>query len=88
MDGVANQTARISREQQAAQAAAELIVFADGAEEAGMIRYAQTARNVARDTLWLVDELAAERSSRQAIQRRCDTQQDILGKHVSEAIPF
>ncbi len=69
-----------SREQQAAQAAAELIVFADGAEEAGMIRYAQRARSVARDTLWLVDELAAERSARQAVQTARDRLLAMVGK--------
>ncbi len=80
MDGVANQTARATREQQAAQAAAELLVFADGAEEAGMTAYARRARNVARDTLWLIDELAAERSARQALQTARDRLLTMVGK--------
>ncbi len=67
-----------SREQQAAKAAAELIVFADGAEEAGMIQYAQRARVTARDTLWLIDELAAERSARQALQTARDRLEQIV----------
>lgn len=61
-----------TREQQAAELAAELIVFADGAEEAGLIVYAQRARVVARETLWLVDSLAAERSARVAMQEARD----------------
>ncbi len=77
MQGVA-QNARVTREEQARLAAAELIVFADGAEEAGMIRYAQRARSVARDTLWLVDELAAERSARQALQTARDRLEQIV----------
>jgi hypothetical protein len=64
--------ARQTREQQAAQLAAELIVFADGAEEAGLVTYARRARVVARETLWLVDALEAERSVRRAVQEARD----------------
>ena len=68
---------KTTREQQAAQLANELIVFADGAEEAGLVTYAQRARVVARETLWLVDALEAERSARRAIQEARDR---LLGK--------
>ena len=61
-----------TREQQAAHHAAELIVFADGAEEAGLVDYARRARNVARETLWLVEMLDAERAARMAIQEARD----------------
>ena len=70
------------RQTQAANLAQELILFADGAEEAGLTVYAQRARAVARETIWLADELEQERSLRQALQRRCDTQQELLGKRV------
>jgi hypothetical protein len=60
--GVVTEGAR-TREQKAAELAAELIVFADGAEEAGLITYAQRARAVAREAIWLADALEnAERS--------------------------
>lgn len=55
---------------QAGQRARDLIVFADGLEEAGLITYAQRARMVARDALELLDELAGERSARRSIQER------------------
>ena len=61
-----------TREQQAAQHAQELITFADGAEEAGLVDYARRARNVARETLWLVDQLQAERDARKTIQAARD----------------
>ena len=75
-----------SRHQQAAQQARELIVFADGMEAVGYTDYAQRARVVARETVWLVGELEAERSARRALQARCDTQQELLGKRVLDAI--
>ena len=78
-------TARLSRDQQAAQQAAELIVFADGMEAVGYTDYAQRARVVARETIWLVDELEQERSARQAIQRQRDDALELLGKRVYDA---
>lgn len=74
-----------TREQQAAQLAAELIVFADGAEEAGLIAYAQRARAVARETIWLADALEAERSARKAIQEARDECLRILANHAGQA---
>jgi hypothetical protein len=79
------QTARKPREQTAAEQAAELILFADGFEIA-FPDIARRARVVARETIWLVDMLQAERSARAALQTRCDTQQELLGKRVLEAI--
>jgi hypothetical protein len=70
-----------TREQQAAQLAAELIVFADGAEEAGLISYAQRARVVARETIWLAETVERERSARRAIQAARDRCMDILMGH-------
>jgi hypothetical protein len=61
-----------SREHQAANDAADRIVFADGLEQGGFEDYAQRARVVARETIWLADELAAERSARKAIQEQRD----------------
>lgn len=71
-----------TREQQAAQLAAELIVFADGAEEAGLIVYAQRARVVARETLWLVGALEGERSFNRALKAKTDRGDDILANRV------
>jgi hypothetical protein len=68
--GVVTQT-RPSREQQAAQDAAQLIVFADGVEEV-MPGLARKSRCAARDVLWLLDALASERSARQAMQAARD----------------
>jgi hypothetical protein len=67
------QTARKPREQVAAELAAELILFADGLEAAGMVEYARRARVVARETIWLVQTLTAERSARKAIQKSRDS---------------
>ena len=75
----------MTREQQAAQQAEQLIVFADGCEEAGLVTYARKARVVARETLWLVETLANERSARQAIQTQRDECLELLGKGVYDA---
>jgi hypothetical protein len=83
--GVAQQTARKTREQKAAELAAELIVFADGAEEAGLVAYAQRARVVARETIWLVDALEGERSARRAIQEARDRCVQILANQAGRA---
>lgn len=72
MAGVTQTEGSSTREQKAAELAAELILFADGAEEAGLIRYAQRARTVARETIWLADALERERSARMAIQEARD----------------
>jgi hypothetical protein len=56
----------------AEQNARELIIFADGVEEAGHRVYAQRARVVADDLLRVAGELRAEGSARQAIQAERD----------------
>ena len=58
--------------------ARDLIVFADGAEEAGLVMYAQRARVVARDVLRVAGELRAERSARGSIQAERDRLQTML----------
>ena len=68
------------RETQARTAARELIVFADGLEQGGWGDYARRARNVARDALWALDELEAERSARQAVQQARDRLLTMVGK--------
>ena len=62
--GVATQGSRKTREQQAADQARELLVFADGIEDAGHPELARRSRVVARDTIWLVEQLEAERAAR------------------------
>jgi isopentenyl diphosphate isomerase/L-lactate dehydrogenase-like FMN-dependent dehydrogenase len=57
---------------QAEQRARDLIVFADGVEEAGFRMYAQRARAVADDLLRVAGDLRAERSVRVAIQTERD----------------
>lgn len=51
----------------------------------GLAPLVAESRTVARDVIALVDELEAERSARRALQKRCDTQQEILGKAVYAA---
>jgi hypothetical protein len=75
-----------NREETALIQARELIVFADGAEEAGMISYARRARVVARDLIRLAGELETERSARQKIQADRDRCLQILGNHAAEAL--
>lgn len=53
---------------EATQDARALIDFAAGAEEAGLVDYARRARRVAWTLLWALDELAAERSARRAVE--------------------
>jgi hypothetical protein len=60
--------------------ARELVVFCDGAEEAGLVGYARRARVVARDVLELVVALEGERSARVAMQEARDQLQEIVGK--------
>lgn len=67
MYGVATKT----REEQAARDAAELLTFSDGVEEV-MPGLARRSRVAARDVLWLVGLVEAERSARQAIQEQRD----------------
>lgn len=57
-----------SRLENAKRDARELLVFADGVEDAGHPELARRSRSVARDALALAASLAAERSARIAIQ--------------------
>lgn len=71
--------------QMARQEAGDLIVFCDGAEEGSLPLYARRGRVVARDLLAALAALEAERSARRVLQERCETQQEILGRHAYEA---
>jgi hypothetical protein len=73
----------------AADRARALITFADGLEASGaegIADYARRARTVADDLLRVLDALRAERSARVAMQKRCERQQELLGRRVLEAI--
>jgi hypothetical protein len=65
--------------------ARELIVFANGLEDAGHAETARRSRMVARDLLEACDELAAERSARVAIQAARDRCLAILARQAGEA---
>jgi hypothetical protein len=69
----------------AARRARDLIVYADGVEEAGLENYARRARDVAREVIWLVEEVARERAARALIQERCDELRRLLAKRRKEA---
>ncbi len=73
-------TARQARHDLAAKAAADLIVFADGLEQGGWGDYARRARCVARETIWLAQELEHERAARQAVQTARDRLLQMVGK--------
>jgi hypothetical protein len=68
----------------ARQLAEEFVVFCDGAEEGGLVEYARRGRVVARLLLEAVDELAAERSARQAFQERAERLEELLLAYGSE----
>jgi hypothetical protein len=65
----------------------DLIVFADGVEEAGHRVYAQRARSVADHLLRVVDELQAERSARRSIQKQCDAFKRLAAKYAAGEEP-
>ncbi len=65
--------------------ARDLIVFADGAEEAGLVMYAQRGRVIARDLLRIAGELRAERSVRGSIQAERDRLRELLSRYASGA---
>lgn len=71
-------TATATREQYAASAAAELLLFADGIADAGLHQLARRSRIVAGELQWALDQLHAERSARQALQERIQTLERIL----------
>jgi hypothetical protein len=66
--------------------ARELLVFCDAIEEAGLPQLARRSRLVARDLLDALEQLAAERSARVALQERCERQQAILGGRADDAM--
>jgi hypothetical protein len=75
VDGVNSTT----RAQQAARDAAELIMFASGAIDAGITpNLAYRARALAREALWLAETLANERRLRIAMQAQRDQARQLL----------
>ncbi len=74
------------REQTAATEARDLLVFAEGFDEAGHTGIARRSRVVARELLWALDALQAERSARVAIQKQRDECLQILANHAGEAL--
>lgn len=54
------------------------VAFCDGAEEAGLVEFAQRGRTIARELLDALDMLDAERSARRAMQERCERLEEIL----------
>jgi hypothetical protein len=66
--------------------AATFITFCDGADDMGHPEYARRGRVVARDLLRALDELAAERSARVAIQAARDEAIAILANHAHQAL--
>jgi hypothetical protein len=66
------------------QRARDLIVFADGVEEGGLVEYARRARVVARDLLEALAALEASRSASDALKARCEKQQDLIGRRADE----
>ena len=64
-------------------AAERLMVFCDGMEAAGDVMTARKARRVARDTIWLVDQLQTEYSARVAMQRQRDQLRDSLRRGIN-----
>lgn len=58
----------------------DLILFADGAEEAGLVAYAQRARCLARDTLQIIGELRDERRLRIVMQDQRDRARELMSK--------
>ena len=67
-------------------AARDLIAFADGVEDAGHPDLARRSRNVARYTLWLLDQLDAEHSARVAMQKARDQGLEILARHAGAGL--
>jgi hypothetical protein len=74
---------RVTSEQDAVRRARELLTFADGVEEAGLVRFAQKSRVVARDALDLAEQLSAERSARVAMQAARDRCLALLMARIS-----
>ena len=66
--------------------AQELLVFADGFDDAGHLGLATRSRVVARDMLRLIDDLEAERSARQSVQAQRDRAIELLARRAYDAI--
>jgi hypothetical protein len=64
----------------------DLTAFANGLEEAGLTETARRVRLAAYDIQNLTQQLTAERSARIALQNRCETQQEIIGKNLYQAL--
>lgn len=82
----ADSRSRTPREQRAAEAARELLLVADGYEDAGHPQLAHRSRNVARELLWALSSLEDERSARQTIQAAHADAVALLGQRAYEAI--
>ncbi len=78
---------RVDRELgQIEQRARDMIVFADGVEEGGLVVYAQRARVIARDLLRVAAELRAERWARGGIQAERDRLRKMLSHSASGVV--
>jgi hypothetical protein len=66
--------------------APDTIAFADGLEEAGLTETARRVRLLSHDIQTLIQQLTAERSARIALQKRCEIQQEILGKSLYRSV--
>ena len=64
----------------------DLILFADGVEEAGYPDLARRSRIVSRELLEIANDLDAERSARVAIQKARDEAVGILANQAGEAL--
>lgn len=60
--------------------------FLAGVEDVGFVDFARRARLVACDLVEALDMVGAERSARRALQERCETQQELLGKRAYDAL--
>ena len=69
----------------ARQRAGTFVAFCDGAEEAGLVDYAQRGRMIARDLIEALDQLDSERSARRAMQERAERLEEILVSRGGEA---
>ncbi len=63
--------------------ARDLIIYADGAEQAGQVDFAQRARVVARDLLQALHDLRSERSVRRSFQAERDRLRNLLATRTS-----
>ena len=70
----------ITREAWSVKEAEELIVFADGLEEAGQTVLAARCRIVGRELIWAIQSLEAERSARVALGKARDRLLGMVGK--------